>query len=444
MSTQIVQHKSRDFDVVLNFAESENNLSWAFTAENDGEIYDVILINVASYQITGSSVTLPLTVTAGLSYAVSIVKQTNGQTASITLKTRRAVNKAVTLNVPDFGNLDVNNNYILHNDNTVTVIDNAKVSSANYQGGGIFTESIIRGVVQLPDLSSVANFKWQHLFYDEGFVFVAGWCTSRNDAFPNIAFCKIDTTSLNVYDIDGAEGSYTAIYSWAFRNSFQRMGGMWFDFVNKNIIISTDAFFTIDLNSRSVVSNFNFSVADNGIQVATFLIGWVNPQAQSLAGLYGTFKRDESSHYSADTSNYIYDAKIGGKLGTINYWGRLFWRDEKGGTIFSIDYSTLGGTASFLTPKGDLVFMCSTQRAAVILKKSPFTFTHQLLSNYNATSIVSSLYMSSDGLKHCMALNNGRLLFFEIASDATTITEMFLDTNKPINSMIPEKPLTSL
>ena len=88
--------------------------------------------------------------------------------------------------------------------------------------------------------------------------------------------------------------------------------------------------------------------------------------------------------------------------------------------------------------------MCSTQRAAVILKKSPFTFTHQLLSNYNATSIVSSLYMSSDGLKHCMALNNGRLLFFEIASDATTITEMFLDTNKPINSMIPEKPLTSL
>ena len=53
MSTQIVQHKSRDFDVVLNFPENENTLSWAFTAENDGEIYTVDLDNVENYQING-------------------------------------------------------------------------------------------------------------------------------------------------------------------------------------------------------------------------------------------------------------------------------------------------------------------------------------------------------------------------------------------------------
>ena len=444
MSTQIVQHKSRDFDVVLNFAESENNLSWAFTAENDGEIYDVILINVASYQITGSSVTLPLTVRAGLSYAVSIVKQTNGQTASITLKTRRAVNKAVTLNVPDFGALEVNNNYILHNDNTVTVIDNSKVSSANYQGGGIFTESIIRGVVQLPDLSSVANFKWQHLFYDEGFVFVAGWCTSRNDAFPNLSLCKIDTITLSVYDLDDGLGDYTAVRIWNLSQSFQRIGGLWYDFVGKKIICSTDVFFTINLSPRTIVPDFNFLAVDTGIPDSTYLQGWINPATQSLAGTYGTFKRSEISHYSAESSKYVFDAKVGGKIGTRNYWGRLFWRDEKGNPVLMINNTSVGGSASFLTAKGDYVFMASTQRVAAILKIAPYTFTSQLITNYNAASIISSLYMSNDGLKHCIALNNGRLLLFEISSDATTITEMYYDLNKTINSMIPEKPLTSL
>ena len=51
MSVQLVQHKSRDFEVTLNFAATENNLAWAFTAENDGEIYDVVLNNVASYTL---------------------------------------------------------------------------------------------------------------------------------------------------------------------------------------------------------------------------------------------------------------------------------------------------------------------------------------------------------------------------------------------------------
>lgn len=444
MSTQIVQHKSRDFDIVLNFPATENTLSWAFTAENDGEVYAVDLVNVASYQIAGAPVTLPYVVTAGASYSLTIVKQTNGQAANITLKTRRAVNKAVTLNVPDFGDLEVNNNYILHNDNTVTVLNNANITASNYQGGGVFTNSIIRGAVTLPDLSGVTYFKWQHLFYDAGFIFVAGWCTNRNDAFPNIAFCKIDTITLIVYDLDDGLANYTAVPLGNLSQLFQRTGGLWYDFVGKKIICSTDVFFTINLSLRTIVSNFNFGVADAGIPIATYLQGWINPVTQSLAGTYGTFKRDEISHYSADTSNYVFDAKVGGKIGTRNYWGRLFWRDEKGNTIFKTDNSSVGGTASFLTPKGDYVFMASTKRVAAVLKKSPYTFTSQLITNYNAASIVSSLYMSKDGLKHCVALNNGILLFFEISSDVTTITEMYYDLTKSINSMIPEKPLISL
>ena len=59
MSTQIVQHKSRDFDVVLNFPETENTLSWSFKAENDGEIY--VALNPNSIEVRTS--TLAPTVT---------------------------------------------------------------------------------------------------------------------------------------------------------------------------------------------------------------------------------------------------------------------------------------------------------------------------------------------------------------------------------------------
>ena len=198
------------------------------------------------------------------------------------------------------------------------------------------------------------------------------------------------------------------------------------------------------MSLRTIVTDFNFYVVDTGIPISTYLQGWINPLTQSLAGTYCTFKRDEISHYSADTSKYVFDAKVGGKIGTRHYWGRLFWRDEKGNTILRTENLSIGGTASFLTAKGESIFMTSTQIVAVVLKVAPYTFTSQLITNYNAASIISSLYMSKDGLKHCVALNNGRLLFFEISSDATTITEMHYDLSKSINSMIPEKPLTSL
>ena len=83
MSVQLVQHKSRDFEVTLNFAATENNLAWAFTAENDGEIYDVVLNNVASYTLNGVAANItpstPYSVINETSYSVVITKVANGK-----------------------------------------------------------------------------------------------------------------------------------------------------------------------------------------------------------------------------------------------------------------------------------------------------------------------------------------------------------------------------
>ena len=156
MSTQIVQHKSRDFDVVLNFPSTENTLSWAFAAENDGEIYAVDLVNVASYQIAGAPATLPYAVTAGASYAVSIVKQTNGQPATISFSTRRAVNKTVSISVSDFGQYSGRYLYVLKNNNVVDKYDTELLKSSNWLGGEGYIVNPLVSTITLPALPNSA------------------------------------------------------------------------------------------------------------------------------------------------------------------------------------------------------------------------------------------------------------------------------------------------
>ena len=156
MSTQIVQHKSRDFDVVLNFPDTENTLSWAFTAENDGEIYAVDLVNVASYQIAGAPVTLPYTVSAGASYSVTIVKQTNGQTASISFNTRRAINKSISISVPDFGQYSGRYLYVLKNNNIVEKYDAELLKPSNWLGGEVYVINPLISTITLPTLPNSA------------------------------------------------------------------------------------------------------------------------------------------------------------------------------------------------------------------------------------------------------------------------------------------------
>ena len=165
--TQTVVHSSREANFCLNFSSSENNLSWAFTAENDGEIFNDSKTNIASYTINGSSVTLPYSLTGGYQYLVSVTKTTNGQTASLTLKTRRAINKSITLSVPDFGAYSGRYVYILLN-NTIQKLDSQLLLPSNYAGSGAWTVSPIVSTITLPTLPNSATYTRLHFVKNGG------------------------------------------------------------------------------------------------------------------------------------------------------------------------------------------------------------------------------------------------------------------------------------
>ena len=209
MNTQIVQHKSRDFDVVLNFPENENTLSWSFTQEGDGEIYDVVSDNVASYTIKGGAVTLPYAGTDGSSYAVSIVKTTTGQTASITFKTRRATNKTTAFSVPDFGLYDGRYTYAIHSNTTIDIFDMSLFTTANYVGAGVFTTDPKIISKTLPTLPTGAIWNLAEFVVRGGveYFFVIG---SKNDAF-TIYACNVRVSDGQITNEVGTVDDYSLI-----------------------------------------------------------------------------------------------------------------------------------------------------------------------------------------------------------------------------------------
>lgn len=233
MSTQVVRHTSRGVDITLNFASTENNLSWSFTQEGDGEIYDVSSINVASYTIAGGAVTLPYAVTNGSSYAVSIVKTTTGQTASITLKTRRATNKTASLNVPDFGLFTGNYHYCLKNNGVVEVHDLSVKQPANYVGAGVWDTSSLVYSITLPPPPT--NYSWAKILCVNGYVLVVAHNTVMSSS-PHL-YCKIIGGS--VYDLLGNINSYSQITSGGADGAAYNINNYTinYDFIN-NIIYS--------------------------------------------------------------------------------------------------------------------------------------------------------------------------------------------------------------
>lgn len=222
MGTQVVKHTSRGVNVTLNFAATENNLSWSYTQEGDGEIYDVVLSNVASYTIRGADPSLPLSVTNGSSYAIAITKTTTGQVASITLKTRRAVNKSVTLNVPNLlsesvqGTLTV----LVHpNDNKITVLDSSKLIDNNWDSNNwIVPPSTVI------DLPNIIGFSWKNGFWDyinDRIVLAA--TTSTGILTPNFHLCTYHISgdkAGQIWDVTGtSQNTYNTIISDTWNNS---------------------------------------------------------------------------------------------------------------------------------------------------------------------------------------------------------------------------------
>lgn len=209
MSVTNVYHKSREASFTLNFSATENNLSWAFTAENDGEIYEVALTNIVSYTVAGSAITLPYALTGATSYAVSIIKTSNGQPASITLKTRRALNKSSNIIVPDFGQYDGRYTYAIHTNNTIEIFDSSLFTNTNYLGAGVFTTTPKIATIALPSLPAdslwtIAEFV---IISNVAYFLVLGAKEDAHDMFA----CRVAVGSWLVTDMVGIAGGYTKI-----------------------------------------------------------------------------------------------------------------------------------------------------------------------------------------------------------------------------------------
>lgn len=255
MATQIIDHRSRDYSPTLNFAATENNLSWAFTQEGDGEIYSITTTNVATLSIDGSSVSLPfstpIAVVDDKSYPVVITKINNGQTASVTIDARRANKKTVSISVPDFGTYNRRYNFILRTGGIVEKTDFTLLHSSNYTGGGTFT---INPIVQSITLPSTA-IEWQYCaWYIDRFGVEKVMVVSCPNTNQSINACIVDVATGAVTDLAGNANAFTNVV-------FGSTSGIWnitghgYDYINNIIYFKSGSGTNADSKYYNITTN---------------------------------------------------------------------------------------------------------------------------------------------------------------------------------------------
>lgn len=208
----LVEHVSRPFNPVINFPTTENNLTWSFAEEGDGEIYEIITTNVATLTIAGNSVTLPfvgsIVVTNGNSYSVVITKTTNGQTASVAIKSRRVSKKVQTISVPDYGQFTGNYTYTLHGAENKLIKTQSYLLKPDNLGNNTYTINPILTEITLPTatIAGYSNFAYKKIFFNNSLnciICIANDVVTASGNIGNIFVCKVDVTSGIVYDLLG-------------------------------------------------------------------------------------------------------------------------------------------------------------------------------------------------------------------------------------------------
>lgn len=376
MSTQLVQHKSRNFEVVMNFAATENNLSGAFIAENDGEIYDVVLNNIASYTIGGGAPTIPYILQAGLSYYVSITKITNGQPASVTLKTRRAVNKSVVINAIDFTNLQNGNDlYVFsRNSNRLIIIDKTKINTANYAGGGSWNNSIIKNDILLPSLPSPGTYD-KATFLINNKILLFG--TKNYGVTPTSIYATLYDVANNVFtDLSGNSAvPYTLLITLSFP-------------------LTTDRFLYYNLSSsvyfRYVAGGY---VYDGKLDLNTNVISTAGSTPMSIISNY---MNKGACYYNPINDRFISASDVSIDLDRTynfkNVTNRAFAFNINSGR--SVSSSSFAGSYVLYNEFGQLVSIIGTPQNSLFVPVSFYSFLSReyfQMSNYSGHRYVNIL-----------------------------------------------------
>lgn len=268
MSVTNVYHKSRDRIYKMNFSAS-GETTWAFTAESDGEIYDVESNNVASYTINGGAVTLPFSITAGNNYNVSIVKTNVSQAADITLKSRRAVEKTTTQYVPDYSANDGRYLFCLLQDDTIAKIDTELLKSANWDDSNkVYTVSPIVAslALPLPIYSEGYSHRFMQIVFNiaDGYFYIIGGIGGTTTDYAvgrwvKFVIGRLDL-NLNLTSLDGISNEYSYYNTnsnnnvWSSYNGVGCFPGAFINYINNELILGSFVNFSANANENIIIN----------------------------------------------------------------------------------------------------------------------------------------------------------------------------------------------
>ena len=417
MGTQVVRHTSRGVDITLNFASTENNLSWSFEQEGDGEIYKVVLNNVSDYAIAGGAITLPYLVVNGLYYTVTIIKTITGQTASITFKTRRSINKQVSLNVlSDYGS--ASKLYLIHPD-SITILDNADIINSTQTN------------IALPSLPT--NHVWRRaVWLTNNKLLVVGYSEAITRS---LYACYVNLIDNTVTSITGTANEYTTIISYNGSPGYT-YETFSYDFINNIVYIKGTAYIAyvnINTNSFGTIDN-NIYTTQNSQNVSND--AYFDPIKGKFVGLcyysFDSLNTDTIAYFNNATSSCFFDKSRGYKMKKDNNdEGRIFFFNRNGGLI-SGDSTNISA--------GNLVGYSFNETLKHIIVSNYYTSgtTNYVLNFklYDAINMSSKIIKLYSGLDSGVIRANYNRFFIYYSGIGTINYLLFYDVNMVNNGVI--------
>lgn len=397
MATGNLIHRSRRVTEDLQFT-ANGETSWSFVAEGDGEIFAVESSNVASYTINGGVVTLPFDLVNGNSYTVAITKTTSGQVADIQLKTRRAVDKTKTVNVPDLGQFSGRYLYLLNDNNQVEKHDTNNRQPANYIGGGTWNATSLVVTISLPVITDVT---WRDLCFvnegSQGKVVVFGthntnaadtyWCIIVNDQVYDLTETVINgSTNYNPVSASGVTVTRTV---------------MFYDYMNQQVWACATS--NVRPTFRYDFTDDTFAYYGQNDSQASFINkaapfrkqqGFV-PETKEVIGPFGLFNAKENINgiFTPDMQYGAYDIDLGyiytTASGTVNM-NQLYTFNKQGQLVSLQSASPTVSAAN----QGSWIYHKAMGEGFV----SNQTFTAAAFGIYKKSTSLFSLYTLTDSL----------------------------------------------
>ena len=394
-----VVHSSKYIDYIFNFSATENNLSWSLTAEGDGDLFinpltNGLATNVASFTVDSIAPSFPISLTNGASKSVSIVKTTNGQTASLTLRQRRAVNKTVNYNVPDLGAYDGRYLYVILNNNTLNKIDSQLLLPSNYAGAGVWTVNPIIASFTLPTLPNSA-------FYSK-VKFVKNGNTQKllligvlNTTMSGLYCSYFNISNDTIYDLTQTTLNGYTSFTFPLDHGATATNCQ-YDYINEfcyiKIATGTNGQSVVKLNlSNNSFTNLGYtSFADNHVSAYEHQFSPIDLQFIAV----GDYSIENSRNY-----NYKFVGNNGGTWGynyrnnyrvcTGDTFGKVRYFNNAGTSVEGVSYGTIGVygcTELYGFDRANTVFMTYIDSYAIVNRNtssSKFRITDKNLASPN-------------------------------------------------------------